>query len=400
MRKLRFGRLLPAVLLAVLGTLAYTASNEECTTAVISGAATADGKPILWKNRDTNSLSNKVVFVNEKPFSYLAVVNAKDTSGRTVWSGLNAAGFAIENSASYNLPEKADETKGHEGIIMADALRTCETVDDFEAFIQKNLSPSLGSHANYGVIDAHGGAASFEVSNEGYKRYNAGDAAEPFILKTNFSVSGTADKGAGYIRFDRETALFKTVPPGKLAFDFILRAARDLRNPYEHAPAPEEWKNLPADTPYWVHSNYTINRVLTASVMIVHGAGKGENPQRATMWVILGEPVTSIAVPLWVAAGETPAEVREGKDAPITREADRLKAILRPLKGSDRHEYLDLTKLDNRAGTGWLPGNLKVENEILDATKKFLEGTPSPAELAAFEREMAAKALARLQAIK
>jgi len=54
---------------------------QECTTAVFSGAATPDGRPILWKNRDTDTLSNKVVHVDDKPFSYLGVVNAQDPDG-------------------------------------------------------------------------------------------------------------------------------------------------------------------------------------------------------------------------------------------------------------------------------------------------------------------------------
>ena len=77
-------RLIPVLLcLAVVGFGAALAAGfapagelEECTTAVITGGATADGNPILWKNRDTDSLSNKIVLVREKPFDYLAVVNA------------------------------------------------------------------------------------------------------------------------------------------------------------------------------------------------------------------------------------------------------------------------------------------------------------------------------------
>ena len=398
MKKLRFTMLLPVVLSIILSALASTSLDEECTTAVISARAAADGKPILWKNRDTKQLSNKVIYVEEKPFSYLAVVNAAATSGRFAFAGLNAAGFAIENSASYNLPQKTEESHAREDAIMADALRTCATVDDFEAYIKRNLGSGLGSRSNFGVIDAKGGAASFEVSNQGYKRYDAKDTAEQYLLRTNFSVSGTADQGAGYIRFDRETALFKPIPAGQISHEFILQtAARDLGSPLLSNPTPQDWKSLPSDKPYWVHANYTIDRVLTASVIVVHGVRQGDDPQTSTLWAILGEPVCSIAVPLWVAAGETPTEVRAGKDAAISTEAARLKAILRPLRGSDRNEYLDVTKLDNRSETGWLPGNLKVEREILEATRAFLAGNPFPAQMAAFEKQMAAKALARLR---
>ncbi|MCW8983804.1 MAG: hypothetical protein OQK55_00560, partial [Thermoanaerobaculales bacterium] len=36
-----------------------------CTTAVVASEASTTGTPILWKNRDTPVLSNKVVFVDE-----------------------------------------------------------------------------------------------------------------------------------------------------------------------------------------------------------------------------------------------------------------------------------------------------------------------------------------------
>jgi len=35
------------------------ASAQECTAAVVSAAGSAKGAPLLWKNRDTDTLSNK-----------------------------------------------------------------------------------------------------------------------------------------------------------------------------------------------------------------------------------------------------------------------------------------------------------------------------------------------------
>jgi len=373
---------------------------EECTTAVISGQAVSDGRPILWKNRDTDQLSNKVVFVDEKPFRYIGVVNAADNSGRVVWGGVNAAGFAIINSVAYNLPQRQGERIDLEGMVMADALRSCGTVEDFENYLKRNLGPSLGSRTNYCASDARGGSAIFETHNHGFKRLDAAQHNGHYLLNTNWSRSGAEDRGNGYVRFDRETALFDLVPAGAITPQFVLqRVARDLGHPLVRHPAPAEWKRLPAGKPYWIHSNFTINRVSTASSILIQGVKPGEDPRRATLWVMLGEPVCSIATPYWVDAGETPAEARDGNEAPLAAETARLKRLLRPLKGRDRHEYLDVTRLDNQAGTGWLPGNLRVENEIFAATRKLLEGNPSPAELAAFQKAMAAKALARLCAI-
>lgn len=117
------------------------------------------------------------------------------------------------------------------------------------------------------------------------------------------------------------------------------------------------------------------------------------------MWVILGEPVTSIAVPLWVAAGTPPPELWDGKDAPLCKEALRIKNVLRPLKSRERREYLDLTRLDNSAGTGWLPTTLSVERDIFQKTRDLLKGRGSDSELAEFERATAARVLSVLQGI-
>jgi hypothetical protein len=147
-------------LLTVLLSLVMPAAgnNEGCTTVIVSPAASAEGRPMLWKNRDTGFLSNKVIYVSEKPYNYIALVNAKETSGRWAYAGLNDRGFGIMNSVAYNLPKDAGEMEDLEGLIMADALRTCRTVDEFEEAIKKNLGPALGSWANFGVIDAKGNA--------------------------------------------------------------------------------------------------------------------------------------------------------------------------------------------------------------------------------------------------
>ena len=133
--------------------------------------------------------------------------------------------------------------------------------------------------------------------------------------------------------------------------------------------------------------------------MVIHGVKKGEDPRNATLWVILGEPVCSVAIPLWVAAGETPAELRAGAQAPIYQEALRLQERLRPLKGRDRREYLDLGRLDNRAGTGWLPGSLELERGILEETARLLQRDATPAQLADFEQATASRVLDALQRI-
>ena len=363
-------------------------AREECTTAVVSGKATVDNAPILWKNRDTDHLFNKVVFVDEKPYCYTAIVNNDEISGRIVWSGLNEKGFAIMNSAAYNLPLKQGEMKDLEGIIMADALRKCASVDDFENFVRENLGESFGAQANFGVIDAYGNAALFEVHNHGYRRIDARDLPENYIVNTNFSRSGDENKGFGYVRFLQVEKMFKAKK--KLSHSYLLISViRNIDNPLIPVLPIEKWRLLSNKRPYFVYTYDCIDRSFTASAFVVHGVKKGENPIYSTMWVALGEPLTTIAVPLWVCTKSVPYELRGGDKAPIAVEAMKLKKLLRPFKKGKMGEYLDLTKLDNKQHTGWLKILREKQGEILTKTALFLKTNPDCEKLKEFQEKIA-----------
>ncbi|MCX6558107.1 MAG: hypothetical protein NTW95_11890 [Candidatus Aminicenantes bacterium] len=386
---------------AMIAAIGLPLPDLACTTAVIGSSASATGRPLLWKNRDTDFLSNKIIFVKENPFSYLALVNAEDRSGRWVYAGLNSAGFAIFNSVAYNLPEKGGEVKDMEGTIMADALRRCASVADFESYIQENLGPSLGSLANFGVLDAAGETALFEVSNHAYKKFRTADFPEKYIINTNFARSGEAEAGAGYLRFERASQLFRQVLPLPLSHQQILsQFSRDTGHALVRQPAWPQFKAISAKQPFWIATRDTIDRDSTSAAIIVCGRMPGRENSLATLWVMLGEPLFSIAVPMWVEAGASTAPLQQGEKAAIYLEAKRLQKKARPYPETDRRAYLDVTRLDNRQGTGFLPRLLETEREIFALTDEFLKMPRSGAELAAFQNRMAEKALAGLQGIK
>jgi hypothetical protein len=392
-------RLAPfALLLVALAgiTVWATGDAEECTSLIATGRGTVDGAPLLWKNRDNpGELSNKVVFVDDRPYSYLALVDGDPANGHLAWASLNAAGFGLANTATTNLPPL--EPSGNPAILMGDAARTCATVDEFEQFLKQNFGKNRGTRSNFLVVDAKGGSAIFETHANGFKRLDAADVPEQWLGNTNFSRSGTADQGGGYMRFDREATLLKAAPGGRLSVDYVLQImARDLGHPLLLHPERAQRKTFPPDKPVWLHTNYTIDRPSTASAVVIHEVKAGQDPKLATMWVILGEPLTSVAVPLWVAAGTPPAELWEGQDAPILKESARLKNLLRPLKSAERREYVDVTRLDNSAGTGWLPAMLAAERENVAQAEELLKRSPTAAELAAFEKMVAARTLTLL----
>ena len=92
----------------------------------------------------------------------------------------------------------------------------------------------------------------------------------------------------------------------------------------------------------------------SATVVLV-GRVPGDPDSLATMWVIPGEPVTAVAVPLWVEAGASPPELWQGDEAPLWAASARLKDLARPFREGNKDDYLNMTVLDNAAGTGYLP---------------------------------------------
>jgi len=388
------------VLFFLISLLIFSGQDkEECTTAIISGAAADDGRPMLWKNRDTDFLSNKVIYVREKPYSYLALINAEDISGRWVYAGMNSQGFGIMNSVAYNLPKDRDEMEDLEGIIMADALRKCQTISDFEKYIKQNLGPSLGSWANYGVIDKKGNAAIFEVSNSGYKIYRTSNSPKKYLINSNFARSGKKDIGAGYLRFERASYLFKQA--NKISHDFILqKIARDFGNPLLDYPTIEQLKKISKNDPVWILTRDTIVRHYTSAAVVIKGKRPDIDDSIATMWVILGEPLTSIALPLWVEAEGTPLAFYRGQTVPLYQESSRIQKVIRPSQKPDKKYYLKATELVNKEGTGYLKTILNAEKYIFKETSNFLKNHHSKQEYRKFQNKMAEKALKVLKEIK
>ena len=385
-----------AVAVSILGDVP---PGEACTALVASGPATVSGAPMLWKNRDTGTLANKLVFVDESPHDYLCLANADSDSGRFCYAGLNDAGFAIINTVAYNLPSDSGGLADLEGQIMAEALRTCRTVDDFARFLGANLGPDLGSLATFGVLDASGAATVFEVANHGFERLETAGQPGSRLVVTNFARSGGDGEGEGYLRFERASALVDAFAPGALDPMTVLHTfTRDLGHARLDHPTLDSLAGQPASPPRWISSRDCIDRPSTAAAVVILGATPLEPPRPPMLWVIPGEPLTAVAVPVWVDAGKSPAALSGGDEAPLWQASMRLKRLLRPSTSGHQGDYLDLTRLDNADGTGFLPGLMATEREILAATEAFLAEPRTPEELAAFQEEMAEKALTAITA--
>ncbi|MBU0560243.1 MAG: hypothetical protein KJ799_17120 [Bacteroidetes bacterium] len=52
------------------------------------------------------------------------------------------------------------------------ALQTCESLEDFERLLT-SLPKPMGLDANFGMIDAYGGACYYETGNYDFLKYDA-----------------------------------------------------------------------------------------------------------------------------------------------------------------------------------------------------------------------------------
>lgn len=359
-------------LLVILSTLLPGISPvDACTVAVVSGKSTKDGRPLLWKHRDTDQLQNIVWHFKGPEHSFIGVVDADDADRTQVWVGTNSAGFAIMNSASYNLIlEDTIPLKDQEGVVMKRALGQCATLADFERLLG-DLPKPLGVEANFGAIDAQGGAAFYEVDNFTFRKLDVNDpliAPFGYLVHTNFSFTGDPEQGAGHIRFATAQELFFAAgEQGRLNEQFILQEAS--RCLVHSLTKTNLWQMMPPDAraPQFVWFEDYIPRHSTSASVVVQGVKKGEPVDLVTMWTILGSPLTSMAMPLWLSAGpELPRLVLpDGSGhAPLCAAAMRIKERLFPLKRSYGYRYLDLSALINAESTGILQRLRPLEDRI------------------------------------
>ena len=154
-----------------------------CTSAVVSGRVTPDGRPLLWKHRDASDLNNRIVHFEAEggKLEFVGLVNGVDTMANEVWAGYNTSGFAIMNTASYNLKNDTSSLSDREGVVMKQALGECRTVEDFARLLY-SLPRPIGVEANFGVVDALGGAAYFEVNSYEVFRYDVKDSPDGYLL--------------------------------------------------------------------------------------------------------------------------------------------------------------------------------------------------------------------------
>lgn len=395
---------LATILIVMAAAVFVSRPASACTAAVISGKVTPDGRPLLWKNRDCGFPQNSVKFFKGERFSYIAIVNSTDPDPAEVWIGTNSAGFSIMNTQSYNLVDVApgEERGAANGRGMCRALEICATVEDFHHFLDTLSKPSL-IEANFGVIDARGGAEMLEVDYYSYVVYDANDprtAPHGYLARTNFSFAGEVNTGSGQVRYMNEDQLLMSASGmGLLTPEWILsEVARSFRHPVLGIDLRSGDFNRPVTSGWFLDYDFIPRRTSSSSV-VVQGVRPEENPELTIMWTVLGYPPTGVVMPMWLEGAEKSLPVLLAWDeetglSPLCDWSQRLASkVFSYDQGTGTERYMNWEVLWTRDGDGCMQHLLPVEAAVFRTAAPAIErwrkaGEVDAEELGSLYREL------------
>jgi hypothetical protein len=325
---------LTAALCAAL-VLSHIESIEawSCDVAVVSGNVTANGRPLIWKNRDCSANWHQQITYFPPEFSgpggYIMIYdyddNANLNNGTPVnpSGGLNEAGFAIACTSVYEDFMPIDEALNINTMLVWEALKRCVTVSDFESLLKNWHTWHVGKviSGNFVVIDAKGGAALFEcytgtllglIRPVMFRKYNANTGRVTDEWGTTWRYPWSAYCGYEnrannnfYISINygeerkvrADEILSQHAASGMLDYRSVMRAvARDVNGKQLSTGSTQENYS----------TTYCISRAQTRLALVVDGVKAGDNSHLATFWCNIGEPSVGIFTPYFPHAGDVP----------------------------------------------------------------------------------------------
>lgn len=340
--------------------------SKACTSAIISADLNPYGRPILWKHRDTSTIDNKIEYVAPRKgdFGYVALFNANDSKLEEAWMGINDTGFAVMNTASYNIKDDNVPNKkmDKEGILMSKALKKCRTIDDFEKLLENYPRP-MGVEANFGVIDASGNGAFFETNNDKWVRFNLADAPNGLLVRTNYSHSGREGEGYGYIREADAISLLEPYVDEKSVSADVLTEILSRR--FYHDGKKRDFTMDGAFDGSKIVDEDFIPRFKSTATVAIEGCIPTSDMSEVTpemvanqyiMWTGMGYPPVSEIKAVRCSPDGVDPELKGNKSNGHSALGDEAKKIRNSVfsPGSKKNEQIiDLNALYNMQGTGY-----------------------------------------------
>jgi len=195
-------------------------------------------------------------------------------------------------------------------------------------------------------------------------------------------------KGFGFCRFQTAEAVLKqAVAENQLNPQFIFNNLS--RNLTHSLTKTDLWTEIPAkrDVPEFKFFIDYIPRVLTSAAILIVGAKDHQQAGQAMMWTILGFPLTSVAIPVWIAGGESlPRAVRMNNElqSPICMAALKFKSDCFPMTYDRGTNYINLSAVINQEKTGYLQVLQPIEKQIFEKAARMNDSPQTAQEIQTF----------------
>lgn len=357
------------LILIIVFVVGFLFNVEACTIVAVSGNVTADGRPLLLKNRDS-SIGNLTIRIG-KGLNHTYLCHHSINYGYAL-AGYNDAGFAIVNSDSYNMPNSSNTWNAY---IMQLALERCATVDEF-AYLLDTITKPVALASNYGVMDAQGNVTIIESNAYAYTRFDVDSTASGYLIRTNYSMSedttGICQATPTSLPRYLITSSYlddAIMTNGFITKEDLLALTRclidsDGNDLHDYAPF-DEYSYTPV--PFRCY----VPRYISNGAMVIQGLLPNELPKLTVAWSMVGPPMASVTVPYLI----TPEYALPHKAKLSSDGHSWFSSVGQQLKNDCfvDNVSLDLAKLYDLNGTGVMQKIEQIEEEILERGNRLVD---------------------------
>jgi hypothetical protein len=293
----------PASVVFFAAIMTWSFIAEATTIGGAMGNASADARPIVWKNRDggeaTGNNRHFLSLVTDRTYLYLGVhpsdLNPRMGLSETGIGFGNALGHPNDGSSSFTQSPNYDysNNQAFKQFVLGEAT-------SLEQVRQAIIDNTLGSATDWpqslgimaGIFDANGKVSMWEIGDAEFYEYNPENPvrlaqipwqiyARDNTVHTRSDHTDNWGRTSGRYTTPRDQLITAAESGGNTMTDMI-RIART---------GEPDFDNLQS-------------RTSTSVATIAHGVLPGEDPHIATMWVALGSPDYAAFIPTWVTIGD------------------------------------------------------------------------------------------------
>ena len=313
------------------------------TIGIATGNKTVDGRPIMFKTKDrADNYPSDVDYYPGTSYFYAYTFQVNDgDSHDEARMGINSVGFGVVYTSSENLNGAGTGPSGSE--FAAIALKTCETIQSFRELLAATAG-NRDVNEHYGIIDSSGQGSLFEVDGWSHVEIPVIDSigAMANTAKYHPSAGAPASGSTSPEREARVIYLLEHGPDEGLGYRYFVNEVMK-----DFCTTQSDEDQMPVGQ---YKTNAVISRYKTAAACVIKGCKSGDDPQlESVMWLSLGEPSFSVALPFLSNTPQMYGSIRTNTPGDgMAGSIDRMRTLIYDYSGGRYDDrYADTNMLVN-----------------------------------------------------